>query len=96
MKVLAHKPHAWFLLENKGRLLLDVNCSYSAFGYAMLIELLPNEATEYQSHGVSAIDSLASKVQFNGLSEEMQARNLSRELGDEVNEAIAAWRGNSA
>jgi hypothetical protein len=94
MHVLAHEPHAWFLLESNGQLFLDVNCSHSAFSYPMLIELLPTEAAEYYVHGNSAIRSLSSRVQFSGLSEEMQSRNLTKELGDEVTEAIAIWRGN--
>lgn len=95
MNVLAHEPHAWFLLERDGRLFLDVNCSYSAFSYPMLIELLPSETAEYQAHGTAAINALANGVQFSGLSKEMQARNLSKELESEVASAIEVWRGRS-
>lgn len=95
MIVLAHEPHAWFLLENEGKLLLDVNCSHSAFSYSMLIELLPPEVAKYRTHGVASINSIASEVQFSGLSKEMQARNLTNELGEQVMSAIEAWRGKS-
>jgi hypothetical protein len=93
MNVLAHEPHAWFLLDKDGRLFLDVNCSYSAFSYPILIELLPSEVAEYQAHGVTAINALANAVQFSGLSKEMQARNLSKLFGEEVMSAIELWRG---
>lgn len=96
MNVLAHEPHAWFLLEKDGKLLLDVNCSYSAFSYSMLIELLPSEVAEYRTHDVAAINSLANQVQFTGLSKEMQARDLTKELGEQVMSAIEVWRGKGA
>jgi hypothetical protein len=95
MNVLAHEPHSWFLLDHQGRLLLDVNCSYSAFSYPMLFELLPSEAEAYRSQGIAAISHLAQRVQLNGQSQDMQSRNITAELGEQVMRTIETWLGKS-
>ncbi|WP_369942346.1 hypothetical protein [Xanthomonas medicagonis] len=39
MQVVDHEPHAWFLLRDGDTLLLDVNCSHGAVGYAWTMAL---------------------------------------------------------
>jgi hypothetical protein len=91
MRVIKHRPNSWFLMEDGPKLLFDVNCSYSAFGYSRVIELSESERSLYQERDVAYLDELADKVQYHGLTV-FAVRHLGPEVEAAVTEAVKAWR----
>ena len=90
MHVVAHEPYAWFLLEEEGALYLDVNCSYSAFGFPMLIRLNEDEARRYHEEGEGFVSGLADDVQYRALTT-YRERNINSRFGSAVTEAVTQW-----
>ena len=90
MEVVEHEPNAWFLLKEDQTYFLDVNCSSSAVGFGILIQLTDDECREYLGIGRIYIQYLAARVQF--WPTQYASRNLSRTHGTRVGSAIAAWR----
>ena len=91
MEVVHHRPQAWFLLADGSRLVLDVNCSHSAFGYSRVIELSAAERSSYEERGVAYVNELADDVQYHGLTL-YASRHLGPEAESAVSEAVRAWR----
>lgn len=94
MHVVAHEPHAWFLLEEDGALYLDVNCSYSAAGFSVLIRLTEDEARRYREGGERFVAELADDVQYRALTT-YRERNVHARLGPMVTEAVGRWRASN-
>ena len=94
MEVIYFQNSGWVLLkDNESELYLDVNCSYSAFSYEMLIRLNDTEKLNYLENGLPYIDSLASEVQYHGMTI-YKDRNISSVLGSKSYEAIMDWKRN--
>jgi hypothetical protein len=91
MRVVAHRPSSWFLVEDGTRLLLDVNCSHSAFGFSRLIELSVSERKSYEERGGAFLDELAERVNYRAMSI-FAIRHLGPDVEKVVNEAVSAWR----
>jgi hypothetical protein len=89
MKVEAHGPHAWFLLEDSGRRYLEARCSQSAADYTIAIELSAEEWREYHGIGRLYIDYLAARIQ--NWPKEYLPRQVSKETQAEINAAISSW-----
>ena len=97
MKVLDHEPWCWFLVADEERLLLDVNCNHSAFGYSWLIELNPSEVGRYRKAGRDYITQLADLIQYSapavkGSTSPFIDRKLGKEQADAVHRTIMKWR----
>ena len=92
MRVVAHDPYNWFLLEGGGSLYLDVNSGHSAVGFAVLLRLTEEEARGYREGGEAFLSRLARNVQDRGPSASLAERNLDGELGEAVAEAVSRWR----
>lgn len=92
LKVIDHEPHAWFLLREDGALLLDVNCSHSAAGYAVMIQLSAEEESRYALEGRDYLDWLASAVQESGPGRGYQLRDVSAQYAQETTRAVEEWR----
>ncbi|HGM5489669.1 TPA: hypothetical protein ACKP1B_001267 [Serratia fonticola] len=97
MKVIDHEPQMWFLLQDDDGLLLDVNCSHSAFGYSVLIELEEDETRNFQNEGHVYLNQLAGEINFSapgvrGSSSPYQARNIRQARGDEVMAVVREWQ----
>ncbi|VTU28041.1 hypothetical protein H4CHR_02121 [Variovorax sp. PBS-H4] len=59
MEIIDSKPQGWFLLQDGNDLLLDVNCSYSAVSFDIVVRLTPGEAQAYGVEGRSFVSRLA-------------------------------------
>lgn len=90
LSVLDHAPHDWYLLRSAEDYFLDVNCSASWLGYSLLIRLDAAERAELLAGGRAACDALAERLR--GTASPSHPRDLSRDYGDAVHEAIARWR----
>lgn len=95
MELIASEPHEWFLLRDGGHLLLDVNCSHSAFGFDMVVQLTRAEAEAYGVEGRPFVSRLAEAVREHALTG-FKCRNVSDEVGPRVLEAIGAARARPA
>jgi hypothetical protein len=91
MNVVEHRLSGWFLVEDGARLLFDVNCSYSAFGFSRVIELSENERESYEGRGIAYLDELAERVQYHAM-DLFAIRHLGPEVEADVTKVISAWR----
>jgi hypothetical protein len=97
MRVVAHQPSSWFLLEEGDTLLFDVACNHSAFGYSWLIELDLAERQAFVLGGRAYLDRLAQDI-HTGVpilkisTSPYKSRNRESQFGDAVSHAIQAWR----
>jgi len=92
MEILDSEPHGWYLLPDGDHLLLDVNCSYSAFSFDMVVRLTPSEAQGYGVEGRPFVERLAETVQREAMTE-FRIRDVAAEVGPRVLETIVAARG---
>ena len=97
MHVGDHEPAAWFLLDHDGELLLDVNCSWSAFSYSVTIALDDDERERHAADGHAYLDELATAVQqsapgIRGHESPYTDRNLAAQHGEAVTAAVVRWR----
>lgn len=76
-------------------LLLDVNCSYSAFSFDMVVRLTQAEAQAYGVEGRPFVSRLAETAQRDALTE-FRSRNVAAEVGSRVLATIIAARGSRA
>ena len=65
MKVLAHSPLVYHLLQDGEALYLDVNCNQGVFSSSITFELNLQETNQFQSQGLDYINQLAVKVMNN-------------------------------
>jgi hypothetical protein len=89
MDVVDHEPAAWFLLADGEEMFLDVNCEGNAAGYTLLLELTADERRAIVLEGHAAADRIALEVA--ATPEEFWDRQIMGR-GDEVADAITAWR----
>ena len=95
--MLDHQPHAWFLLEDRDTLFLDVACSHSAVDYSVLIELNNQEVQSFKRDGRVFLDQLAYDIHYSapgvrGSQSPYKLRNLTPIRGNEVDIAVKGWR----
>jgi hypothetical protein len=97
MKVLDYDDQHWILLEDKGRLLLDVNCSHSFVSYGFLMALNQDETNCYRDEGRDYLHRLADDIQYSapGLlvsQSKYKERSIYSEMSDSVTEAFILFR----
>lgn len=97
MNVIDHEPASWFLVQHRDLLLLDVHCSHSFVSYSVLIELDAEETDLYRQKGHAYLDELAYAIHYSapgvtGSQSPYRDRNVDREFGAQVSQAIAAFR----
>ncbi|MFJ1756955.1 hypothetical protein [Kitasatospora sp. NPDC088134] len=64
MRYVDHEPGAWFLVEERGVLLLDARYSYSAvIDDSVLIRLEPSEVEAHRTGGHAYLSELAARIQ---------------------------------
>lgn len=90
LDVLDHAPHDWYLLRSAEDYFLDLNCSASWLGYSLLFRLDAGERADVLAGGHAACNALAERLR--GTASPGHPRDLSREYGDAVLDAIARWR----
>lgn len=96
MQVVDHEQHAWFLLRDGGTLLLDVNCSHGAVGYAWTMALNAEEAAQFHALGHDFIAQLAERVQWTapgvlGSRSPYLGRKVDAATRGRVTSAIRTW-----
>jgi hypothetical protein len=64
MRIIACEPDSWFLFENEGSLLFNVNCNYGPVGYDFTIELTIEEKKEFKIKGKHFLQSLANLIDY--------------------------------
>ncbi len=97
IEVIDLESQSWILFRNAETLLLDVNCSHSAFGYSFLMELNGEEVDDYERRGREALNELADRIQYSapmvrGSRSPYTGRALSREWGEATSKALADWK----
>ncbi len=88
MKVIDFEPQFWFLLQHDNSYFLDVNCSYSAFGYSRFIELNDLELNGYREKGKLYLIELGNDIQYYGLDKKYLERHMDGELSKLAYSAI--------
>jgi hypothetical protein len=94
MRVAAHEPQAWFLMEESERYYFDARVTRSAAEWSVLIELTPQEYREYHAMGRLYLDYLAARI--HNFVEEYSSRDLTNELGADVTRAVQDWKAANA
>lgn len=97
MRVVDHEPHHWFLLDDDGRLLLDVHCNHGPVGYSVLLALHDTGIRSLRERGRDHLHRLADAVQDSApMARDSRSpyreRDLSATHGRRVSAAVAAWR----
>ena len=93
VEIVANEPSAWFLLHDDGQHYLDVNCSQAFVSFSLLLRLDDEETAQWRAHGTAYLDRLAGDVQYH--SDRYVPRDLTPELGERCDAAIAAYRSAS-
>lgn len=97
MIVLDEEPYRWLLLDEDGRLYLDVSCSHSAVDYLFLMALTGEEAALFRERGRGYLDDLSAGIQWSapgvrGSRSPYKARSLVMTPERErANDAIREW-----
>jgi hypothetical protein len=89
VRVVAHGPHAWFLLQDAEGYILAARCSRGAADFELLIRLTPEETREYRALGLLFLNYMAARVDY--WSGDYLHRH-ERASGQAVNRAIADWQ----
>lgn len=97
MNVVDHEPQGWFLVQDGQRLLLDVNCSHTVFGYSWLIQLNQHEIEMYSAEGRHYISKLSSQIQASnpiakGTHSPFKNRRVEKGLEALVDQALVRWK----
>ena len=87
MTVKDFEPHFWFFIQNENDYYLDVNCSYSAFGFTRLIKLTATEIEDYNNYGKTFLNSLANDIQYHALTKYLE-RNITGTIASLTTKAI--------
>jgi len=91
MTVKDFEPHFWFFIQNDNDYYLNVNCSYSAFGFSRLIKLSESETDGYNNGGKAYLNSLADDVQYHALTK-YNERHIRGAIEKLVSEAILKFK----
>lgn len=93
MRVVAHAPASWFLLEHDGSWLLDVAVSRRMADWTVTLPLAPDEVAAWQAEGLTFIDRLAARVQARPRA--FDDRNEAARWNGATVAAVRAWRAAS-
>jgi|SRR5690554_5283186 hypothetical protein len=97
MKVVDEAKSSWFLFEEDGRLLFDVNCSHSFVGYDFMMFLNEEEIALYKEKGRDYLNELANSIDYSSpISKSSNSKYKDRYVYDQYSErslgAIDKWR----
>lgn len=100
MKVIDEEQSSWFLFEEGGRLLFDVNCSHSFVGYDFMMFLNEEEVALYKEKGREYLHELADSIDYSSpISKSSTSKYKDRYVYDKYSEqsldAIDTWRQQS-
>lgn len=97
MKVIDEEKSSWFLFEEDGKLLFDVNCSHSFVGYDFMMFLNEEEIALYKEKGREYLNDLANAIDFSSpISKTSTSKYKERYVYEQYSErsldAIDVWR----
>jgi hypothetical protein len=90
MEVVLHEPSSWYLLKKGDTYYIDVNCEASFVGFSLMVQLDPDEYTEYHALGRAFLQYFAAKINY--WSDHYKERNVTGPLQQESTEAIKEWQ----
>lgn len=73
MQVVAEDPRNWFLLEENGKLYLDVLVEHGAVSFNVTSELSGEQAQDYRLFGASSLSLLSGEMRHKGLMREWRS-----------------------
>ncbi|MDF1740051.1 MAG: hypothetical protein P1U86_12895 [Verrucomicrobiales bacterium] len=97
IEVVDFESYSWILFKKDDGLLLDVQCSHSAFGYSFLMALNSDESEAYQKRGREYLTELAGAIQYSapgirGSRSPYTSRDVTSELGEAISKAFLEWK----
>jgi len=97
MIVIDEEKNSWFLFEEEGKLLFDVNCSHSFVGYDFMMFLNEDEIALYKEKGREYLNALANSIDYScPISRSSTSKYKDRYVYDQYSEksldAINSWR----
>ena len=97
MKVIDEEKSSWFLFEEDGKLLFDVNCSYSFVGYDFMMFLNEEEIALYKEKGREYLNDLANAIDFSSpisktSTSKYKERYIYEQYSEQSLDAIDVWR----
>lgn len=87
------EPAGWFLVTDGERDYLDVNCTRSAVGFSILVQLTDDEQVELHALGRTFVSYLAAKIAY--WPDRFQPRHVTGPIADQVTGAAIRWREES-
>ena len=90
MRIIGHRPQAWFLAEDEGHLFLDVNCNSGIVGFSLLTQLTAAERAAWTEGGDGFLDTLAEQMQNAG-PRIVATRGAGEPWSTRFNETVNAW-----
>ncbi|VAW71476.1 hypothetical protein MNBD_GAMMA12-3802 [hydrothermal vent metagenome] len=97
MKVIDQAKNFWYLFEEGGGFLLDVNCSHNFVSYDFMLFLDEKEIELYNNNGNEYLNELANQINYLSpisklRNSKYKARNVHDEYAEKSVEAIDLWR----
>lgn len=97
MKVIDEEKSSWFLFEEDGKLLFDVNCSHSFVGYDFMMFLNEQEIALYKEKGREYLNELANAVDYSSpisktSTSKYKERYVYEQYSEQSLDAIDVWR----
>ncbi|MBT3031878.1 MAG: hypothetical protein KME36_12335 [Candidatus Thiodiazotropha sp. (ex Lucina pensylvanica)] len=97
MKVIDEEKSSWFLFEEEGRLLFDVNCSHSFVGYDFMMFLNDEEIARYKEKGREYLNELVKAIDYSSpisktSTSKYKERYIYEQYSEQSLDAIDVWR----
>lgn len=92
MRVIAEEPWSWFLLEEDGKLYLDVLVENGAVSFTVTSELISEEAARYAQEGIRYLSDLSSAMRHKALTRQWSAPPLPSNWAARSITAIHEWQ----
>lgn len=97
MKVIDEEKSSWFLFEEDGKLLFDVNCSHSFVGYDFMMFLNEEEIALYKEKGREYLNELANAIDYSSpisktSTSKYKERYVYEQYSEQSLDAIDVWR----
>ena len=92
MQVLAEEPWSFFLLEDEGKLYVDVLVERGAVSFSVTAELSAEQTRGYRQQGASFVSGLAHKIRSDALSGRWKPAHFPPAWHDRATAAVVNWR----
>lgn len=92
MQVLAEEPWSFFLLEDEGKLYVDVLVEHGPASFSVTAELSDEQARGYAQQGVGFVYGLAHQIRSDALAGRQRMVHFPQAWQDRVTAAVLEWR----